>query len=437
MDIGFAEAVLIVGLILALTAYLSGLFHGTVLSISVLSVLAGIVLAKGGVLEASPGADSVVFLVEIALLLTLFADGLYAERELLRREWHAPARALVIAMPITLLLLALAAKSLFGELTWPEAFLLGAVLSPTDPVVTSTVVTSRNVPRLIRHTLNLESGLNDGLALPLVLFFLVLATHEGGALSEGGQLLGEVAVGGAIGIAVAVVGGWSLSRAPGGSIVRKYEGVYGLGLAFFSFGLAEVAYGNGLIAAFVAGMALAAGRIELPETFGRFNETVSGAFQVMTFVVFGALIVATGWFDGSNLALGAFIVFALVVARPAAVLLSFIGISLPRSQKLFIAWFGPKGVASMLFALLVVNSSDANRTLVFDIAGFVILSSILAHGLTDTVGANWLQRLVEQSDRAEQHDVRQRVEPEQHHGGPAVQAAAYGEDGADDRDRDE
>jgi len=392
MDIGFGEALVILGSILALTAFLSGWFHGTVLSISVLSVLAGVVLSAAGLLDADPNAAVVVFLVEIALLLTLFSDGLYAERELLRWEWHAPARALVIAMPITLLLLALAAKGLFGELTWAEAFLLGAVLSPTDPVVTSTVVTSTNVPPVIRHTLNLESGLNDGLALPLVLFFLVLAANDAGALEEAGRLLGEVGVGAIIGTGVAAVGSWSLGHAPGGRILRKYEGVYGLGLAFVAFGFAEVAYGNGLIAAFVAGIALAAGRIELPDAFAEFNETVSGAFQVMTFVVFGALIVTTGWFIGNSFALAAFILVALLIARPAAVLLSFVGVDLPMSQKLFVAWFGPKGVASMLFALLVINSDVIHRALVFDIASFVILASILAHGLTDTVGANWLRR---------------------------------------------
>ncbi|HEV8248836.1 MAG TPA: cation:proton antiporter [Gaiellaceae bacterium] len=397
MDIGFGEALLILGAILAVTAFLSGWFHGTVLSISVLSVAVGIVLAASGVVDPDPKAAVVGFLVEIALLLTLFSDGLYAERELLRHEWHAPARALVIAMPITLVLLAVAAKALFGELSWEEAFLVGAVLSPTDPVVTSTVVTSRSVPALIRHTLNLESGLNDGLALPLVLFFLVLAENQGGALAEAGRLLGEVAVGALIGVGVAAVGAGSLRYAPGGSIVRRYEGVYGLGLAFAAFGLAEVTYGNGLIAAFVAGMALAATRIELPETFTRFNESVSGAFQVMTFVVFGALIVATGWFSGSTLALAAFVAFALLVARPAAVLLSFVGLGLPRSQKLFVAWFGPKGVASMLFALLVANSDIAHETLVFDIASFVILSSIIAHGLTDTLGANWMRRVADRS----------------------------------------
>ena len=284
MDIGFSEAVLILGLVLALTAFLSGWFHGTVLSISVLSVLTGILLARGGVLEVSSGAAIVVYLVELALLLTLFTDGLYAERELLRNEWHAPARALVIAMPITLVLLALAAKLLFGELSWAEAFLLGAVLSPTDPVVTSTVVTSRRVPALIRHTLNLESGLNDGLALPLVLFFLVLATKESGALGEGGNLLAEVAAGAAIGVTVAVVAGWSLGRAPGGSLLRKYEGVFSLGLAFVSFGLAEVVYGNGLIAAFVAGMVLAVAERELPDAFRQFNENAKewAAYDVLT-----------------------------------------------------------------------------------------------------------------------------------------------------------
>jgi sodium/hydrogen antiporter len=395
MDIGFGEALLILGAILAVTALLSGWFHGTVLSISVLSVAAGLVLAGAGVLDPDPHADIVLFLVEIALLLTLFSDGLYAERELMRREWHAPARALVIAMPITLVLLALAAKGLFSELSWAEAFLVGAILSPTDPVVTSTVVTSRNVPAIIRHTLNLESGLNDGLALPLVLFFLVLAENEGGAAVEAGKLVGEVLVGALIGIAVALLGAWSLRRPPGGRLLLRYEGVYGLGLAFVAFGLAEATYGNGLIAAFVAGIALAAARIELPAAFANFNESVSGAFQVLTFVVFGALIVATGWFSGSTLALAGFVVFALLVARPAAVLLSFIGVGLPRSEKLFVAWFGPKGVASMLFALLVANSTIEHATLVFDIASFVILASIAAHGLTDTLGANLLRRAAE------------------------------------------
>ncbi len=390
MDIGFAEALLLLGLLLVIAAGLSGWLHGTVLSISVLSVAAGVALALTGVIHADPGAELVLLLVELALILTLFSDGLYVEYELLRAHWGPPTRALVVAMPVTGTLLALAAKLLFPELTWAEAFLLGAVLSPTDPVVTSAVVTAERVPRVVRHTLNLESGLNDGLALPFVLFFLVLSVASGDAVREGLNLLGEAVVGGLLGVGLAFLAGRLLGYLPGGAMTDKYEGIYALGLGFIAFGLADFAYGNGLIAAFLAGIALAATRHDIPEAFRDFNESVSAIFQVATFFVFGALIVATGW-SGAVWPLLAFVAFALLVARPAAVFVSFIGVRLPFPQKLFIAWFGPKGVASMLFALLVLASGAPDRTLVFDVASFVILASIIAHGLTDTLGARWIE----------------------------------------------
>jgi sodium/hydrogen antiporter len=390
MDIGFAEGLLILGLLLAVAAALSGWLHGTVLSISVLSVAAGIGLALVGIVEADPTAEVVILLVELALILTLFSDGLFVESELLREHWGPTARALAFAMPVTLVLLALVGKALFPELTWAEAFLLGAVLSPTDPVVTSAVVASERVPRIVRHTLNLESGLNDGLALPFVLFFLALSTG-GEAGGEAAKLAGEAVVGAAIGVGLALIAGRLLSSLPGGRMEPKYEGAYALGLGLAAFGLADITYGNGLIAAFVAGIALAATRHEMPSTFQEFNESVSAVFQIATFFVFGALVVATGW-DASVWPILVFIAFALLVARPVAILVSFVGVDMPGPYKLFIAWFGPKGVASMLFALFVLASTAEDRTLVFDVASFVILASILAHGLTDTVGARWIER---------------------------------------------
>ena len=391
MDLGFAEALLVLGLLLAVAAALSGWLHGTVLSISVLSVGAGVALALLDIVEITPGATIVLYLVELALILTLFSDGLFVERELLREHWSPTARALVLAMPLTLVLLALAGRALFPELGWAEAFLLGAVLCPTDPVVTSAVVTSERVPRVVRHTLNLESGLNDGLALPFVLFFLVLVTAEGDAAGEAATLAGEAVVGAVIGIALALVAGRLLPRLPGGRMEPKYEGAYALGLGLAAFGLADVTYGNGLIAAFVAGIALAATRHDITAAFQEFNESVSAVFQIATFFAFGALVVATGW-EGSIWPIAFFIAFALFVARPVAVLLSFVGVHMPTPYKLFIAWFGPKGVASMLFALFVLSSTADERTLIFDIAAFVILASILAHGVTDTVGARWIER---------------------------------------------
>lgn len=391
MDIGFGEALLLFGGLLAAAAALSGVMRGTVLSISVLSVSLGVGLAAAGLVDVDARDEAVIHLIELALVLTLFSDGMFVERELLRRHWSPVARALVLAMPITLVLLALAGKGLFSELDWAEAFLLAAVLTPTDPVVTSTVVTAQRVPRAVRHTLNLESGLNDGLALPFVLFFLVLASPGGDAGTEAAKLAGEAAAGAAIGLALGYVGGRSHNRLPGGGLTPRYEGIYAIGFGLAAFGLADVTIGNGLIAAFVAGIAMGAAERDVPEAFVEFAENVSAISQLLTFFVFGALIVATGY-GGSVPALAAFILFALLVARPGAVLLSFLRTGLPRAQKLFMAWFGPKGVASMLFALFVLKSDVGQNETIFDIAAFVILASIMAHGLTDTIGARWMGR---------------------------------------------
>jgi NhaP-type Na+/H+ or K+/H+ antiporter len=393
MSLDFGQAVLVFGALLAVVAALSGVMKGTVLSASVLSVVLGFALAVAGVVQVDVSDRAVVELVELALILTLFSDGMFVERELLRKHWGPVARALVIAMPITMGLLALAAKGLFPDLNWAEAFLLAAVLSPTDPVVTSAVVTSRLLPSKVRHTLNLESGLNDGLALPFVLFFLVLATPGGDAASEAAKLAGEALVGAAIGAALGVAAGRLHTTLPGGGITPRYEGIYAVGFGLAAFGLAEVTIGNGLIAAFVCGIAMGASEREVPDGFVEFAENTSAILQVLTFFVFGALIYATG-FHHSVPPLVLFVAFALLVARPLAVMLSFLRTGIPKSEKHFMAWFGPKGVASMLFALFVIKSDVGNSGLIFDTAAITIIASIFAHGLTDTVGAQWLARRV-------------------------------------------
>ncbi|MDP9188449.1 MAG: cation:proton antiporter, partial [Actinomycetota bacterium] len=383
MELSFAEVLLFSGALLAISAALSGLFHGTVLSIAVLGVALGVGLAAADVVEIEPGDEAVFQLIELALIVTLFSDGLFVRRELLIVHWSPPVRALALAMPLTLLLLALCAKGLFGELSWAEAFLLAAVLSPTDPVVTSTVVTSQRVPESVRHTLNLESGLNDGLALPFVLFFIVLASPGGDAGSEALDLLGEAGVGALIGIALGLLAGRLTHHLPAGGMQRRYEGIYALGVGLLAFGLADATIGNGFIAAFVCGIALAVADHDIADDFVDFSENVSSILQVVAFFVFGALIVATGYGGGIGLLL-VFVAFALLVARPLAVAISFLRVKLPSPHRAFVAWFGPKGVASMLFALFVLNSEVGERALIFEVAAFVILASILAHGLSDT-----------------------------------------------------
>src|SRR5215207_9107928 len=229
MDIALGEALLIVGLLLAVSAALSGVMRGTVLSAAVLAASLGLLLAATDVISVHAEDPGVLEMVELALILTLFSDGRFVERELLGRHWGPAARALAVAMPVTMGLLALGAYLVFPDLSWAEAFLLAAILSPTDPVVSSVVVTAQRVPAMIRHTLNLESGLNDGLALPFVLFFLILATPGGDAGGEAVELLGEAAVGAVIGIALGVIGGRLHNRLPGGGITARYEGIYAVG----------------------------------------------------------------------------------------------------------------------------------------------------------------------------------------------------------------
>src|SRR5262249_28719163 len=282
----------------------------------------------------------------------------------------------------TLTLLSLAAKLLFAQLSWSEAFLLGAVLSATDPVVTSAVVGSRRVPAAVRHALNLESGLNDGLALPFVLFFIILAGPGADPGSEPLKLLGEAAFGAFLGVVLGQISGRLTPHLPGGGIVRRYEGIYALGVGLLAYGLADVTFGNGLIAAFVCGISLGVAEHNVADDFAVFSENVSSLLQVLTFFAFGGLIVATG-FHGSTPLLVAFVVFALVIARPVAIGLSFFRVGLPRPHQAFIAWFGPKGVAGILFAELVLNSAVGQAEAIFEIAAFVILASIVIHGLSD------------------------------------------------------
>jgi NhaP-type Na+/H+ or K+/H+ antiporter len=391
MDVGFGDAVLISGGLLALAAALSGLMRGTVLSISVLSVAAGLILAEAGAIHVDGTDSAVVHLFLLALIVTLFSDGLFVERELLVVHWGPVVRALVIALPLTLVLLAVAAKLLFSELDWAEAFLLGAVLSATDPVVTSAVVTSQRVPAPVRHALNLESGLNDGLALPFVLFFIILASPGGDAGSEALKLLGEAAFGAVVGIVLGQAAGRLTKYMPGGGIIRRYEGIYALGIGLFAYGLADVTIGNGLIAAFVCGISLGVAEHDIADDYVVFSENVSSILQVLTFFAFGGLIVATGYHNDIALLIG-FIAFALLIARPIAIGLSFIRVDLPAPHRAFIAWFGPKGVAGILFAELVLNSDVAHGDAIFEAAAYVILASIVIHGLTDTIGAKWIER---------------------------------------------
>jgi NhaP-type Na+/H+ or K+/H+ antiporter len=376
-------------------ALLSGLAKRSFLSLAALFVVAGFVLGHGGfdVLDFGARSQFVHDLAIVALVVILFRDGLEVESEMLQREWHLPFRKLALGMPITGAIVACAAHWIVG-LDWLESALLGALLSPTDPVLSSSVVTNPRVPRLVRHSLNLESGLNDGLALPAVLAFAAaLGTDEDFVWWK--FVLQDVTLGFAFGLLL----GWAASKLmPRGrkltdSIPAHAQSLYALGVAFAIYGITVglPPEGNGFIAVFVGAITLGILRPDLRVSFENRADDIVEIVKLGIFVVFGALLTFDGLFGDGWAAVGV-VAVTLLLARPVAIWIALAGTGVDTATKGFMAWFGPKGVATMTFALFVLGENIPGGERIFNLAALCVFASVLLHGLTDTPGSEWLAR---------------------------------------------
>jgi NhaP-type Na+/H+ or K+/H+ antiporter len=390
----FATAATVFGAVLVGGALLSGLARRSFLSLTALFVVTGFALGKGGlgVIEVNPTSAFVSDLAVVALVVILFRDGLEVEAEMLQRAWHLPLRKLVLAMPITAAIVAVAAHALTG-LSWTESFLLGALLSPTDPVLSSSVVTNPRVPRLVRHSLNLESGLNDGLALPPVLA-LTAALGADDHFSWPTFVVQDVGLGLLFGLVIGLVASYLLPRERGLSttIPDHQRALYALGIAFLTYGVTVLEpHGNGFIAVFVCAITLGIRRPDIRLTFEHRADDLVEIVKVGIFVVFGSLLTFDLLFD-DGLAAVAIVLITLLVARPVAIALALLGTRTDRATLGFMAWFGPKGVATMTFSLLVLAEGIRAGREIFGLAALVVVASVIAHGLTDQPGSEWMAR---------------------------------------------
>ncbi len=389
---------LVLGAMLVIGALLSGLARRSFLSLTALFALVGFLLGRGAtdVLHFNPRSAFVGDLATIALVVILFRDGLEVEAEMLQKQWHLPLRKLVLAMPITAAVVAVGTH-LLTNLNWTASFLLGALLCPTDPVLSSSVVTNPRVPRLIRHSLNLESGLNDGLALPAV---LALTTALGANASHfvwWRFVLQNVLVGLATGLVI----GWLASRLLPrderleGGIPGYQRSLYALGTALAAYGITELPpHGNGLIAVYVAAIVLGTRRPDIRTYFEHQAADLVEIVKVGIFLVFGSLLTLHGLFGEGWAAVG-IVVVALFVARPVGVFAALVRTATDFATRAFMSWFGPKGVSTMTFSLLVLTSRITAGVRIFNLAALTVLCSVIAHGLTDTAGANWIARRAE------------------------------------------
>jgi NhaP-type Na+/H+ or K+/H+ antiporter len=379
--------VLVFAGVLLAAVLVSGLANRTILSTSVLFLVAGFVLGDGvlGAVHVAADDDLVSRLAELALFSVLFTDGMRVALDELRLAWRLPGRALLLGLPLTLAVTAVFARYL-GGLPWSEAFLVGAVLCPTDPVFAAAIVGREEIPYRLRNLLNVESGLNDGLALPIV---VVLLAVVGTDAVHATRLAGEVLAGIGIGIGIPFVA-IKLERSRFFHATTAYEPLNAFAIGLLVLGLSSLTHANAFLAAFSAGITVATMSPAIREAFHQFGELVAELLKLAALLVFGALI--SPRFLGEIPLTGyLFAAVALFVARPVSLAIALVGSSLRVRERIAAAWFGPKGFASVVYGLLILRSGVAARSVLFHLVALVVVASIIAHSSTDVVVARWFE----------------------------------------------
>lgn len=355
--------------------------------------VAGYLLANPdwGPFSVTYEAPAIHVVAEVTLALLLFADASRVSLTKLKRDLRFPARLLGIGLPLSIVLGSLLAAWLLDDVEWALAAFVGAALAPTDAALSAQVINDERVPMGIRRVLNVESGLNDGIVTPVVVVTLAVAATELGvggqhAAGGGGALL-DVAIGTGVGIAV----GWGTAMLITLGTRRNWIVAGGrrlatLGAAFGSFALATGLGGNGFIAAFVAGVAFGAGWREdsvAVEEVGELPELLGELLAFIVWFLFGAVLVPVA-LDQLDLAVLAYATLSLTLVRLVPVALSLLGAGLDRETVLFIGWFGPRGLASVVFALLAVEELGETSVVAPSVAAvtLTVLLSVVLHGVS-------------------------------------------------------
>ena len=367
---------------LFIAVLLSGWAKETVISTAVLFVAAGL-LTGSGLLPgtAMPSESAVRMFAEMALVAVLFTDGIRTGHiSDWRSAWQLPSRALLIGMPLTIIATGLLAHFLMG-VSWISSFLIAAALSPTDPVLVASVFEFEKVPVRIKRLLTVESGVNDGLALPIV---LVLLSVSAKAPTHPLKITLELAGGVLLGIALP----WAASRVQSLPVFRVsgvFERLNGLAIILLILGIAVMTSANLFLASFAGGFAFVTVSEAAAKAFQRFGETLAEIFKLAALLVFGAAIaprlgIALSWQEII------FIVLATFGVRMITVTVSLLRADLRWKEILTAAWFGPKGFASVVYGLLILQVGRYREA---HIIGIAVLASIVVYSSTDFIVGRW------------------------------------------------
>lgn len=349
-------------------------------------VATGAALDLTDVIRLDVATGQVGVLAEVALAVILFGDAVRMNVPDLRRHAQLPARLLLIGLPLTIALGALVTWIVLDGLTFWAAMLVAAVLAPTDAAVGEAIVTDESVPLRIRQALNVEAGLNDGLVVPVVVLCLELLRDD---LRSGGDwirfLVEQIGGGALIGSIVGGLGALALRRSRSlGWIDGLYGQIATLALAVVAFATALQLEWNGFIAAFVAGLAF--GAVLDDRTADHLDEYTSDSgvlLAMLSFFVFGNLFIRPA-FDHLSVGVVVCALAALTIGRmiPVVIATSFMGLRLPTIG--FVGWFGPRGLASIVFGILLLEEELDGADQLFGVIALTVLASVVLHGLSAT-----------------------------------------------------
>jgi len=369
-------------------AAISRRIEGTRVTAPMLFTAAGLVVgvdALGLVDPEAEGLEVEVF-AEATLAVVLFSDASRIDLTALRRTLHIPARLLGVGLPLTILAGFAVALLVLPDLAWPEALLVAIILAPTDAALGQVVVTSKRLPVRIRQSLNVEAGLNDGICVPLFLIALAIALAEEGAIGHGHavQLVFEKI---GYGIVIGVLAGTVAAAVVVHGTARRFIDetwlqVVPLAGALLAFTLAEAVGGSGFIAAFVGGMTFGGMRRHRGGEVSHLIEQTGAILAAVTFVLFGAVLLGPAIRD-LDWRIALYAVLSLTVIRMLPVAISMLGTGLRPPTVAFLGWFGPRGAASIVFALLVLEEEGLPHESTVLATAFVAVGlSVLAHGVT-------------------------------------------------------
>ena len=384
----FVTSIALIGIVIVIASLLSGVIERSGFPLVAIFLILGAALGPWGFGIADVGFESPALhaLAMLGLALLLFSDAVTLDTKQLRARKHMLWRLLGPGTLVPATITALSAWLLLG-FSGPAAAILGAALASTDPVLLRTVLRSKALPETPRIALRLETGMNDVVLLPIVILSMLLLPSANGNVIPGAaadshvvrSLLGLFVLGPGLGALVGWVGITALASVRSSTGVRRdYESLYALGLAFTSFAVAEAVGGSGFVAAFVAGLVVAAKDVELCDCFLEYGEATSEMLLLLTFVALGTTLIWAG-LGSLDWRIILFAVIALVV-RPVALYPMLVGLNLNTFDRRLIAVFGPRGLSSLLLALLPVFAGVSGADQIFRVTSVVVLLSVVVHG---------------------------------------------------------